>query len=74
MRIPNGVLGLFLAVSVTACAAPYAAREPILCNHPTVDVTTNQGLARGLLDYHAAVELCNALNSALQDPLKDPNH
>lgn len=53
---------LSLALSLTGCAAPSAAVEAVPCQHPLVDARTHQGLVQGLLDYHAAIELCNALN------------
>lgn len=67
MNTLSGALVLCLALSVTACAAPSVALRPVLCQHPVVSADTNEGLARGLLDYHAAVELCNALNSTGSD-------
>lgn len=62
MRTLIGAVLLSLGLSLTGCAAPSVAVEPALCQHPLVDATTHQGLVQGLLDYHAAIELCNALN------------
>lgn len=57
------LLGLPLLLSLTACASGSGApRDPVKCQHPTVDVTTDGGLWKGLLDYHETVELCNSLN------------
>lgn len=53
---------LCLCLSVTACAQRSAVNDPVVCVHPEVDARTMGGLTRGLLDYHAALELCNSLN------------
>lgn len=53
---------LCLCLFVTACAAPSVVNKPIACVHPVVDPSTRGGLYQGLLDYHAALELCNDLN------------
>lgn len=58
---------LCLCLSVTACAAPSVASHPVMCQHPEVDAETLGGLSQGLLDYHAAIELCNALNGHEQE-------
>lgn len=36
--------------------------KPAKCLHPSVDARTTAGLVRGLMQYHAAVNTCNALN------------
>lgn len=56
------LLGVPLLLSLTACASPSVAPEPVKCQHPVVDVTTDGGLWKGLLDYHTAIETCNSLN------------
>lgn len=58
----RGVMLMCLSLSVTACAAPSVVLSPTPCLHPEVDASSQGGLAKGLLDYHAAVELCNSLN------------
>lgn len=58
---------LCLSLSVTACAQRSAVIEPVACQHPLVDPRTNGGLVQGLLDYHAALELCNSLNGVHPD-------
>lgn len=60
------LLGLPLLLSLTACVSPSAAVQPIPCEHPVVDVRTNAGVWQGLVDYHAALELCNALNGVAE--------
>ena len=49
-------------MSGTSCVKRSIVREPVKCQHPVVDASTVGGLATGLLDYHAAVNLCNTLN------------
>lgn len=56
------LLGLPLALSLTACASGSVVPQPAKCEHPVVDVSTDQGLWTALLDYHTAVETCNSLN------------
>ena len=58
---------LCLLLSVTACAAPSVVNPPVPCVHPEVDAATQGGLSQGLLDYHAALELCNALNGHTEE-------
>jgi len=53
---------LLLSLSVSACAQRSAVNDPVACVHPVVAAGTYGGLAQGLLDYHAALELCNSLN------------
>lgn len=62
MRTLYGGILLCLCLSVTGCATPSGAVNPVTCQHPQVDPRSNAGLAQGLLDYHAALELCNSLN------------
>lgn len=58
---------------LTACTAPQIVRElppPELlrdCPAPLVDITTNGGLALGLLSYHDALARCNIDKKALRD-------
>lgn len=58
---------LLLSLSVTACAQRSAVNDPVACVHPEVAVGTYGGLVQGLLDYHAALELCNSLNGVNHD-------
>ena len=60
------LLGLPLLLSLTACASPSVAPQPVPCRHPIVDPRTAQGVWQGLIDYHAAVELCNSLNGVAE--------
>jgi hypothetical protein len=67
MRILSTAMLLCLCLSVTACAQRSAVSNPVACVHPLVDPRTAGGLAQGLLDYHAALELCNSLNGVSHD-------
>ena len=60
--IRTGVLPLCLTMCVTACAGQSIVVKPAKCLHPSVDARTTAGLVRGLMQYHAAVNTCNALN------------
>lgn len=65
MRSTRTLIGgmlLYLTLSLTACAPVSVAPRFIQCQHPTVDVSTHGGLAKGLLDYADAVDTCNTLN------------
>ena len=55
---------LCLSVSLTGCASTSSAGDWKPCVHPAVDARTNAGLVKGLADYYAELELCNALNGA----------
>lgn len=67
MRTLCTVMLLCLCLFVTSCAAPSVVNQHVPCQHPEVDAETNGGLLQGLLDYHAALELCNALNGVTYD-------
>lgn len=56
-------------LSLTACASGSAVVEFVPCVHPTVDAKSAGGLAKGLLDYADAVDLCNTLNGVQHDPV-----
>lgn len=58
---------LCLMLSLTACASTSAVNDPVACQHPLVDTRTHSGLVQGLLDYHTALELCNALNGTKKE-------
>jgi hypothetical protein len=62
MRALKFAMLLLLCLSVTACAQRSAVNDPVACVHPLIDAGTYGGLTQGLLDYHAALELCNSLN------------
>ncbi|QQO90816.1 putative Rz1-like protein [Pseudomonas phage Bertil] len=62
MRFLSSATLLCLCLSLTACASVSAVNDPVPCVHPLVDPRTAGGMAQGLLDYHAALELCNSLN------------
>ena len=62
MQRLHSVILLCLCLSVTACASVSAVNDPVPCVHPLVDPASAGGLVQGLLDYHAALELCNSLN------------
>lgn len=54
---------LCLLLSLTGCASGSSVHvDAVPCHHPVVDVSSNGGLARGLLDYADAIDTCNALN------------
>lgn len=63
--------GLSVAL-LTACTTPQIVRElppPELlrdCPVPEVDITTNGGIALGLLSYHDALKRCNIDKEALR--------
>lgn len=61
-RAMGGAILLCLMLCATSCAQRSIVVKPVKCLHPVVDVRTQRGLVRGLMDYHAAVNACNTLN------------
>lgn len=67
--------GLILAALLGGCATPAPIviklrPDPVYladCPHPDVDVSTNGGIATGLLAYRTALDLCNNDKEALRE-------
>lgn len=59
-------------VLLTGCASPGSTVPAFLlddCVKPTVEVGTNAGLAKGLLQYDAALQSCNDDKAAIRNHL-----
>lgn len=65
--------GALLALLLAGCQVLPQTTVPesllALCPHPVVDAGSHAGLAKGLKDYHAALESCNDDKAALRQHL-----